>query len=212
MYIGHYAAAGAILALTPGTPVFPIAVAVAYPDLLWPLLVYLGKEKVKVSPMNPLQKAIKFTSYPHSHSLVRSTVLTLIPSIVFGVLYQSVWVALLFWLGALSHWVLDAVVHLKDLPVLGSKKKDMYVGLGMWAIPKFAFVFEYVFFAIVILLTASSEAWSALLIGGLILHAFNANSFFAFTKKNLTKTPNQYATLALVGFAIAIAWFTLNWR
>jgi len=212
MYIGHYAAAGAILAIAPGTPVFPIAVAVAYPDLLWPLLVYLGKEKVKVSPMNPLQKAIKFSSYPHSHSLVRSAALNLIPSIIFGLLYQNVWVAVFFWLGALSHWLLDAVVHIKDLPLVGSKKGDTYVGLGLWAVPKFAFVFEYIFFAVVILLTAQSSAWLPLLIGGLVLHALNANSFFAFTKKNLTKTSNQYATLALVGFAVAIAWFTLSWK
>jgi hypothetical protein len=211
MYIGHYAAAGAILALVPGTPVFPIAVAVAYPDLLWPLLVYLGKEKVKVSRMNPLQKAIKFTSYPHSHSLVRSAFLDLIPSIIFGMLYQSVWVAFLFWLGALSHWLLDAVVHIRDLPVLGSKNNDKYVGLGLWATPKIAFVFEYVFFAIVIILTAPPSARVGLLIGGFVLHALNGNSFFAFTKKNITNTPNKYATLALVGFIAAITWFTLSW-
>lgn len=212
MYIGHYAAAGAILAAVPGTPVFPIAVAVAYPDLLWPFLVYLGKEKVKVSPMNPLQKAIKFTSYPHSHSLVRSAALDLIPAIVFGLIYRSVWVVLLFWLGALSHWVLDAVVHIRDLPVFGSKQHDRYVGLGMWAVPRVAFVFEYVFFAVVIILTARSSTWASLLIGGLVLHALNANSFFAFTKKNLTTTANQYATLALVGFAVAITWFTVSWH
>lgn len=212
MYIGHYTAAAVILAAAPGTPVFPIAVAVAYPDLLWPFLVYFGKEKVKVNPMNPLQKAIKFSSYPHSHSLVRSAILNLIPSVVFGLLYHSVLVGVLFWLGALSHWLLDAIVHLKDLPVLGSKKHDTYVGLGLWKIPKVAFVAEYLFFAGVILLTAQPSAWVGLLSGGLILHALNANSFFAFTKKNLSKTANQYATLALVGFVAAITWFMLNWK
>jgi len=212
MYIGHYAAAGAILAVAPGTPVFPIAVAVAYPDLLWPLLVYLGKEKVKVSPLTPLQKAIKFSSYPHSHSLVRSAALNLVPSIIFGALYQSIWVAVFFWLGALSHWLLDAVVHIKDLPILGSRKHDRYVGLGLWTVPKFAFVFEYIFFAGAMILIADSTALAPLLVGGLVLHMLNANSFFGFTKKNPTTTPNQYATLALVGFAVAIAWFTLSWK
>ncbi len=212
MYIGHYAAAGAILAIAPTTPVLPIAIAVAYPDLLWPFLVYLGKEKVEVSPTNPLQKAIKFVSYPHSHSLVRSAALTLIPSVAFGLLYHNVIVAVLFWLGALSHWVLDVVVHMHDLPVLGSKKHDKYVGFSLWAVPKFAFLFEYVFFAVAILLTTQTSAWLPLLLGGLILHTLNANSFFAFTKTNLTKTANQYATLALVGFAAAIAWFTVFWK
>lgn len=212
MYIGHYAAAGCILALMPGTPVLPIAIAVAYPDLLWPFLVYTGKEKVKVDPKSPLQKTIKFISYPHSHSLVRSALLALIPSVIFGLLYQDVWVALLFWLGALSHWLLDIPVHLKDLPVFGRKKNDVYVGWGLWSLPKLAFVLEYLFFAGVMLLTADPAAWPALLIGGLILHLLNANSFFGFTKFNPTSTPNRYASLALFGFAVAIAWFTLSWQ
>lgn len=212
MYIGHYAAAGSILALMPGTPVLPIAIAVAWPDILWPFLIYTGKEKVKVDPMSPLQKTIQFISYPHSHSLVRSALLTLIPSIVFGLLYQDSWVAILFWLGALSHWFLDIPVHLKDLPVFGRKKNEIYVGLGLWSLPKFAFVLEYAFFAGVMLLTANIAALPALLIGGLILHLLNANSFFGFTRFNPTSTPRLYASLALFGFAAAITWFAIYWK
>lgn len=211
MYIGHYAAAGAILAIAPATPVLPIAIAVAYPDLLWPFLVYLGKEKVLIDPKTPLQKSIKFVSYPHSHSIVRSALLTLIPAALFGLLYQSPSVALLFWLGAMTHWPLDALVHLKDLPIKGSKKVDRYAGFGLWSAPKLAFVLEYIFFAVVMVLTAQQEVWAALLAGGLMLHLLNANSFFAFTKTNPTKTPNQYASLALFGFAVAILWFTKSW-
>lgn len=211
MYIGHYAAAGTLLALAPSTPVLPIAIAVAYPDLLWPFLVYLGKEKVKIDRLNPLQKAIKFTSYPHSHSLVRSAFLNLIPSVVVGLLYQSIWVAFLFWVGTVSHYVLDAVVHIKDLPVFGKRNNDWHIGLGLWTVPKTAFVLEYLFFAATMLITANTAALPALLIGGLVLHLLNANSVFAFTKKNPTDTPNKYATLALVGFIVAITWFTLSW-
>lgn len=211
MYIGHYAAAGILLAAAPATPVLPIAVAVAYPDLLWPFLVYAGKETVVVDPKNPLQKTIKFISYPHSHSLVRSAILTIIPACIAGIVYHSVLVGVLFWLGAMSHWLLDAVVHVKDLPLFGSKRSDRYVGLGLWKMPKWAFVLEYVFFATVMLLTASPSSLPALLIGGLGLHLLNANSFFAFTKTNPTKTPNQYASLALFGFAVAITWFSISW-
>lgn len=211
MYIGHYAAAGVILAVAPETPVLPIAIAVAYPDLLWPFLVFLGKEKVSINPKTPLQKSIRFISYPHSHSLMRSAFLTIIPSVVFGLVYQDVSIAFLFWIGALSHWLLDIVVHVKDLPVFGKNTADTYVGLGLWQRPKLAFVLEYLFFAMVILVTASSSAWPALLYGGLALHLLNANSFFGLTKSNPTKTPNQYASLALFGFSIAIVWFTMFW-
>lgn len=212
MYIGHYAAAGLILTAAPQVPTIVIAIAVAYPDLLWPLLVYLKKEKVSLNPKTPLQKMIKFSSYPHSHSLVRSSFLTLVPAIIAGIIFQSFWVGFWFWIGALSHWILDIVVHNKDLPVLGSKERDVFVGLGLWNRPILTFVLEYVFFATVILFTAPQSAWPALLIGGLVLHAFNANSVFGFTKFNPTKTPNQYATLALVGFIVAIIWFSLSWQ
>jgi hypothetical protein len=212
MYIGHYTAAAAIMAAAPNTPLLPIAIAVAYPDLLWPLLVLLRKEKVKVNPMDPLQKAIKFTSYPYSHSLVKSAVLTLIPSAVFGVIYQSTWVAIAFWLAAVSHWLLDVVVHVHDLPIFGRKKGDIYVGWGLWKWPKLAFVLEYVFLAVVIILTAAPAAWSGLLIGGFILHALNANSFFGFSKALAPKKDWQYALLPLLGFGLAIWWFVTNWQ
>lgn len=211
MYIGHYAAAGVLLAAAPSVPVFPIAVAVAYPDLLWPLLVYLKKERVKLNPKTPLQKTIKFSSYPHSHSLIRSSILTLIPSIAFGLLYQSWVVGVLFWLGALSHWLLDSVVHIRDLPIIGRKDREYYVGFGLWARPKLAFAVEYIFFALVMVVVAQPSSLPLLLIGGLVLHLLNANSFFGFTKSNPTSTPNQYATLALVGFIVAIAWFCYSW-
>lgn len=212
MYIGHYAAAGAILAVSPALPVLPVAIAVAYPDLLWPVLVYLGKEKVAVNPKTPLQKTIKFVSYPHSHSLVRSALLAVIPAVAFGAIYQSLAVAVAFWLGALSHWLLDVIMHDKDLPVLGGGRSDRFVGFGLWKKPALAFVCEYVFFAFVILVTAHQAAWPALLAGGFVLHMLNANSFFAFTKTNPTKTPNQYASLALFGFSVAIIWFTIYWQ
>lgn len=211
MYIGHYAAAGVILATFPEAPVLPIAVAVAYPDLLWPFLVYAKKEKVSIDPNTPLQKNIRFTYYPHSHSLVRSSVLTAIPAVAFGMIYQNPLVAILFWVGAMSHWLLDIVVHQKDLPVFGRRKNEHYAGFGLWRKPLLAFTLEYVFFAVTMLLTAQSSALPALLIGGLALHLLNANSFFAFTRTNPTKTPNQYASLALFGFTVAIIWFTVFW-
>lgn len=217
MYIGHYAAAAALLAIAPETPVLPVAVAVAWPDIVWSALVAAGVEKVQVNPKSPLQSAIRFTSYPFSHSLVLSGVLTLVPALAFGLAYSSLWVGVAFWLGALSHWLLDVPVHLKDLPVLGRQRAgtarpDRYVGWGLWSRPRLAFVVEYAFLAVAVLLTAPRPALVGLLAGALLLHALNANSFFGFTRTNPTGTPRRYAALALGGFTASTAWFTLAWQ
>jgi len=204
MYIGHFVVAEALLKAYPSVPALPVLVGVAYPDLLWPFLVYVGKEKLEIDPQTPLQKAIRFISYPYSHSFVRSGLLTLIPVVGFGLIFQRPDVGVLFFIAAMSHWLLDAVVHLPDLPVLGFGK-DLKIGLGLWNYPVPAFVFEYLFYAFgTLLLVPARHVWPMLLAGG-ALHLLNANSFFGFTKTNPTKTPKRYASLALFGYILAIA-------
>ena len=212
MYIGHFAAAAAILAVVPEAPVLPIAVAVAWPDLVWPALVFAGKERLKVARDNPLQTGVEFTSYPYSHSLVLGGALSLVPALFVGLIYQSALVGILFWIGVLSHWLLDAVVHLRDLPIRGWGPNDRRIGLGLWSRPRLAFALEYALFAVTVLLLAPSSMHPGLLGGGLLLHLFNINSFFGFTKNNPFGTPRRFALLALVGYAFAIAWFTMSWQ
>ena len=212
MYIGHYAVAAALVAFVPASPVIPIAVGVAWPDLVWPVLVFMGRERVTVNRSDPLQRSIRFDSYPFSHSLVLSNLFTLVPAAIVAILYDSVLLGVLFWVAALSHWVLDLVVHLRDLPVLGFGGTDRTLGLGLWQYPRTAFVIEYIFFATVILLTARPTAFVGVLSGGLGLHLLNANSFFGFSRHNPFSTPTRLALITLVGYIGAIAWFTLAWQ
>lgn len=212
MYIGHYAVAAALVTLVPASPVTPIAVGVAWPDLVWPVLVFIGREHVTVNRSDPLQRSIRFDSYPFSHSLVLSNLFTLVPAVIVAFLYDSVLLGVLFWVATLSHWVLDLVVHLPDLPVLGFGGNDRMLGFGLWRYPRTAFVTEYVFFATVVLLTARPAAFVGVLSGGLGLHLLNANSFFGFSRQNPFSTPTRLALITLVGYVGAIAWFTLAWK
>ena len=212
MYIGHYAVAAALVTLVPASPVTPIAVGVAWPDLVWPVLVFIGREHVTVNRSDPLQRSIRFDSYPFSHSLVLSNLFTLVPAVIVAFLYDSVLLGVLFWVATLSHWVLDLVVHLPDLPVLGFGGNDRTLGFGLWRYPRTAFVTEYVFFATVVLLTARPAAFVGVLSGGLGLHLLNANSFFGFSRQNPFSTPTRLALITLVGYVGAIAWFTLAWK
>ena len=212
MYIGHYAVAAALVTLVPASPVTPIAVGVAWPDLVWPVLVVIGRERVTVNRNDPLQRSIRFDSYPFSHSLVLSNLFTLVPAVIVAFLYDSVLLGVLFWVATLSHWVLDLVVHLPDLPILGFGGNDRTLGFGLWRYPRTAFVTEYVFFATVVLLTARPAAFVGVLSGGLGLHLLNANSFFGFSRQNPFSTPTRLALITLVGYVGAIAWFTLAWQ
>lgn len=61
-------------------------------------------------------------------------------------------------------------------------------------------------------LFAPSHLYAGVLGGGLILHLFNVNSAFGFTRKNPFGTPKAFAVVTLVGYAAAIAWFLMAWQ
>ena len=212
MYIGHYAAAAVLVTVVPDSPVLPAAIGVAWPDLVWPVLVLTGWEKVTTNRVDPSQRSVHFDSYPFSHSLVLSNILNLLPAVVIALIYQSVVVGIVFWIAAVSHWLLDVVVHQQDLPVVGIGAHDRKLGAGLWRYPKTAFILEYLFFAIVILATAPHSIWLGVLGGGLLLHLLNANSFLGLTRTNPLGTPARLSTITLIGYLGAIAWFTMAWQ
>ena len=196
MFIGHFAFAYVLIRLFPGVlPMIPL-LGVDFPDLLWPFLIISGIEKVSIDPESPLQNHIKFTSYPYSHSLVLGTLIACVVGL--GLAYfTSPLAGLVFVAASASHWLLDATVHLKDLPVLGFGP-DRKFGFGLWNRPKTAFILEYLFYAVLTALTFPSKLMP-LLVVGTIFHLINANSFLGLTKTNPFKSPNAYAMLALVG-------------
>ena len=212
MYVGHYTAAAVLVTLVPDSPVLPAAIGVAWPDLVWPVLVLIGREKVTLDRADPLQRAIRFDFYPVSHSLVLSNILALLPAAVVALAYQSITAGVVFWFAAISHWFLDLVVHLRDLPVVGIGAHDHKFGAGLWLHPKSAFIIEYLFLAGVVLATARPSLWPGVIGGGLFLHLLNANSFFGLTKANPSSTPTRLAMITLTGYLAAITWFASAWQ
>lgn len=205
MYIGHFVPAEALVGAAPSVPLWVSLVGVSFPDLLWSVLVLAGVEKVEIDPDSPLQKDVRFVRYPISHSLVLTNVVACIPAALIGTVYGYA-AALVFLLASISHWLLDAIVHLRDLPVLGFDG-DTKVGLGLWKYPGVSFAFEYLLLIAGTLVFVPATAWFPTLAAGGLLHAANANSFFGFTKANPIKAPWQYALLVLAAFLAAIAAF-----
>ena len=198
MFIGHFAVAYLFIALFPGVPLLIPLLGVSFPDLLWPILVLAGIEKIRVNPETPLQKGIVFESYPYSHSLLIGTMIAVVPGLALGFFITPL-AGLVFVIASASHWILDSVVHLKDLPLLGFGN-DRTFGFGLWRWGGIAFFVELLFYAIMTILVVSREFVLPLLALGIVYHLINANSFFGFTRKNPTATPRAYALLTLVGF------------
>lgn len=199
MFVGHFAIAFLLWRLFPQVPLLVVLIAVSFPDLLWSLLVPAGIEKVRINPDSPLQKFVVFEKFPYSHSLVLGSVLTVPVGLVIAELLNNPVIVPVFVAGSASHWLLDTVVHLKDLPILGFDG-DMKVGAGLWRRGPLAFVVEYVFYAIVALFALAGPPLVYALIMGAVFHAINLPSFFGSKRKNSVKSSNAYAALALVGF------------
>jgi hypothetical protein len=144
MFVGHYAVGLAAKRFAPGTSLGILIAASILLDLLWPILVLMGWEHVSIvdSP-NPFLR-LQFDSYPISHGLVAVVGwATLFASIYFG-LVRYVAGAIAIWVGVISHWLLDYVVHLEDLPLYAG---GQLVGLAWWNRPRMMIAIELVLLA-----------------------------------------------------------------
>jgi hypothetical protein len=130
MFIGHFALGFALKRAAPKTNLGLLIASVAFLDLVWPIFVLAGIERVELDPGNTVFTPLNFVSYPYSHSLAAAVAW----SILFGSIYYAASKyrrgAIVVALGVLSHWILDLIVHRPDLQLYpGSPEK---FGLGMW--------------------------------------------------------------------------------
>ena len=154
MFIGHYAVGLAAKRAAPRTSLGWLILAPTLADLLWPVFLLLGAERVRPVPGGPTFLTLDFVSYPWSHSLLMDA--------VWGVLLGGAYYArtryragaLAIGLGVVSHWVLDVVTHIPDMPVLpwGGPK----LGLGLWHSVPGTLAVEIVMYAVGVYLYARS--------------------------------------------------------
>ena len=129
MFVGHYAVALAAKRAAPKTSLGTLFFAAQLADMLWPVLLLFGLERVSFVPnSNPFLRAV-FDAYPISHSL-----LTLLAwAALFAWLYRSrtgyARGATVVALSVLSHWLLDFATHRPDMPLYPGGPT---VGLGLW--------------------------------------------------------------------------------
>jgi len=130
MFIGHYGAAYAAKRLAPKTSLGTLMLAAILLDIIWPVLVLVGVERVSIQPGITRVNPMSFDYYPYSHSLVAACILAgLFASAYFATRRGGLGASIVLGLCVLGHWGLDALVHIPDLPVAFGKVK---VGLGLW--------------------------------------------------------------------------------
>jgi len=131
MFIGHFAVGFAAKRVAPSVSLGTLFLACQFADLLWPVLVIAGIEQVGVRPGVTVVTPLEFISYPFSHSLIAGAAWGVLFAWVYTWLRKSrpsVGVVLAF--VVVSHWVLDALSHGPDMPILVSG--SLRVGLGLW--------------------------------------------------------------------------------
>jgi hypothetical protein len=100
-------------------------------DLIWPIFVLLGVERVAIDPGNTAFTALDFQSYPWTHSLLLSVCWALVAGVVTWGLSRRAAGSLIVSALVLSHWLLDFVTHRPDLPIWPGSSAPM-AGLGLW--------------------------------------------------------------------------------
>jgi hypothetical protein len=110
-----------------------IAAALVLDVILW-LLVLLGIESVSIPPDFETTRQVAFV-FAYSHGLLATAVWSVaagaIGSWAYPRLPQQRWrIGGLIAAAVFSHWLLDALVHKPELPLVGSG--SLHVGLGLW--------------------------------------------------------------------------------
>jgi hypothetical protein len=136
MFIGHFGVGLGAKRLVPAVSLGTLFVAAQFIDLLWPTLLQLGIEAVRVKQPPYHGPPLEFVHYPVSHSLLAVLAWAVL---VGGFHYagrRSVRAAVVLALAVLSHWLLDLLVHEPDLPLAPTGPARVGLGLWWWPVPE----------------------------------------------------------------------------
>ncbi len=206
MFIGHFALGLAAKRAAPRTSIGSLTLAAVFLDALWPLFLLLGVERAAISPVSSNSFLfLNFTYYPISHSLVMAVVW----SVVFALFYKwrtqysrgALWVGLL----VLSHWVLDFMVHVPDLPLWPGGPR---VGLGLWNYPVVTIVIESAMFLAGVWIYASMTR-ARNRIGRAALGAYVIVLAALYVADGCSKSPPP--NIPVVALTAIVAWIFAPW-
>ena len=129
MLIGHYGLALATKRAAPRVSLGVLIAAAQLADLVWPILLLAGVEHVHIVPSDNPFLRLSFDSYPWTHSLLMGIVWGVVAGGLYAALRRNRRGGTIVGLLVVSHWVLDWLTHVADLPLYPG---GPLVGLGLW--------------------------------------------------------------------------------
>ncbi len=139
MFIGHYALGFYLKGKQNYVPLWLIFLGVQFVDLLWAVCIFFGIERASFDPeaSSVFLRAV-YEYYPYTHSLFTSVTIALLAAFVVYKLFNKKW-AVVTGIAVVSHWFLDLLVHIPDVPLFFNSYK---VGLGLWNYPVLTLLLE----------------------------------------------------------------------
>lgn len=129
MFLGHYGLAFAAKRAAPRASLGVLFAAAQLADLIWPVLLLLGVERARIVPSDNPLLTLTFEWYPWSHSLLALVVWGVLAAGLYAAIGRDRTSATIVGLLVVSHWVLDWIAHVPDLPLYPG---GPLVGLGLW--------------------------------------------------------------------------------
>lgn len=204
MFLGHFAIAFAAKKAAPSVSLGAFCAAAQFLDLLWPVFLVAGWEKVAVDPGNTRMTPLDFLHYPWSHSLLMVALWAAAFAGGHFALRRNARAALLLGAVVLSHWGLDLLFHRPDLPLYPG---GPLVGLGLWNHVWVSLAAELGLFALGVFLYESSTRATAK-VGSRGLGLFVIVLLVTYAGNVFGPPPPEPQAIAYAGLAM---WLLIAW-
>ena len=146
MFIGHFGVGFAAKSVAPRVSLGALFLAALFLDLLCATLMLLGVERVRIVPGATAVTPLVFEYYPVSHSLAAALAWALLLGGGYLLIRRERVGALVLGALVVSHWVLDAMVHQPDLPLIPGG--TTMIGLNAWSSLPITLAIEIPLFAL----------------------------------------------------------------
>lgn len=156
MFIGHFGVGFGAKPAAPKVSLGTLFFAAQFVDLLWPTLLLLGLERVRIDPGATAVTPLDFEHYPISHSLLINIGWALLIGIGYFLLRKNRRGAVVLGALVLSHWLLDLFMHRPDLPLYPGAASE--VGLNAWSSLPLTLAIEIPLFALGVWLYARATS------------------------------------------------------
>jgi membrane-bound metal-dependent hydrolase YbcI (DUF457 family) len=204
VFLGHLALGFAGKRVAPRASLGALFAASQFADLLWPVLVGLGLERVLIAPGTTAVTPLDFVSYPWSHSLLMMAGWGFLIGALAWLATRDLGTATVIGALVASHWALDWITHRPDMPLIPGGAR---YGLGLWNSVGATVAVELGLFVLGLWLYSTSTRprdrigrWSLAALAVFLVGVYAAN---------LSSTPPSVAAIwqgALAGGAILVLW------